>query len=872
MAKIKTKVEPIKVVAAQRPSAGGTANDPDDVSSWLEDLVPIGIAILAIVVARVVTPNIRDLFQLPKQLYLADGAALLVALVGALAWLKRPYKLRTSPLVWSMVLLIAAVMLSLTVAPKHTGGELSLFARYDAHRWLAAVAVFWVAAIGIRRSRHLWWVTGGLAIGGLVVALIGIGEQHSIQDFLPAQRWNSITKPGSTFGNRNMAAQVVVAMLPACYVAMAMAVRWWLTKRAVLALCVVIPAALSLNILLYYTMLTVTRSAWAGSFLGLVAAATAWGLGAALARRAPASVATADEQADPEVASAPPIAAKVGLLRVKLIDLLKPALALLVLTAGVGLVADRYKPVSEATERDEKLNRSVPQLVKSFFEFGSDHYRWRFTMLESSWEAIKSEPMGGGAGNWRVMFPKYLVQREKNEMFTIAKQPIRAHNDFLQFGVEFGWHGLLALFGLLGSALWLTVRNVTRASRADQAQADDAALVAFASLGSLVGIVAICGDAMASFPLQLPVPTFLFCLHMGIIAAADSMLAPPPAPADRPKPWPQWMATATVVVGLGGMVYLEGFGQSEGLHGRWMRAEHGFTDARNHQKQSGRAGQALVEIREAVAVNPDDFQNHFIEALCLNSLGQTKEAIDSLHRSLNLYPNLLNAWVNVAMFSARIKDKKSMNDAIDRALALKSDELVALNTRLSDFLGDSRYAEALALVAKQVPGYQAYRASGRWPPDDGGQLLGSYKQTLGHGITAARKLEKWQQLVDWQTIVYDYGIPDEGRSEESKRKERRERTAEIAHGLRKLNTMPAALPWARLAAELAMDEFADLKISYALTAAANSKWEDARHGAQVAIALDAGSRSKLTEQFKELQAAGSVDRAQIDKLIAFVAQ
>lgn len=842
---------PVKAVAAPRPA------DPDP-SSLLEDLVPLGIGILAIAIARVVTPNIRDLFQLPKQLWMADGAAVLVALVGALAWMGRPYRFRTSTLVYAFAGLLGAIMLSMTIAPKHTGGVLSIFARYDAHRWLAGAAIFWVTIVAVRRPRHIWYLVGGLAIAGLVVALIGIGEQHNILGLLPEQRWAIISKPGSTFGNRNMAAQVVVAIVPVCYVAMAMAVRWFLARRTLLAAALMVPAVITLDLLLYYILLTVTRSAWAGAIFGLFAAALAWALGAFWANRTPA--------ADGDVASP----SQRGLFRASLGVLVKPVLALTILAGGIFVIADHYKPeAAEADAGDQKRNKSVVQLMSSFFDRGADHYRWRFTMLESSWEAIKQEPLGGGAGNWRVMFPKYLVQREKNEMFTIAKQPIRAHNDFLQFGVEYGWHGMLALFVLLGSAFALTVRAVKRAALSDDKDSEGAALLAFAALGSLVGIVAICGDAMASFPLQLPVPTFLFCLHMGVIAAADGLLAPK-GDDPKPGPWPQWMAGGTVAVGLGALIFLQGWGNTEGLHGRWLIAEHGFTDARNHQKMGrDKLAQGLSEIREALAINPDDFQNHFIEALCLNSMGQTKEAIDSLHRSLALYPNLLNAWVNVAMFSARNKDEKSMNEAIDKALALKPDELVALNTRLRDYLDKGKNKEVLDLVGKQVPGYQAYRASGRWPADDNGQLLGAYKQTLNHGLSAARKVEDWATLAKWATFLDELGLDPE-RSEDSKRKETRERAAEIAESYRKLGKYDAALPWAQKAAELAANEMPDLKIKYAVTLAANGKYAEARHECQVAIDLDPpGSRPKLGDELRALKAAGKGDGAQIDQLIAF---
>ncbi len=668
---------------------------------------------------------------------------------------------------------------------------------------------------------------------------------------LPEPRWTVISKPGSTFGNRNMAAQVVVTMLPASYVAIAAGVRWWVHGRKALAIAVLTVASLSMDIFLYYLMLTVTRSAWLGALIGMAGAATAWALGLWLARRDQRQPAP-EESADP-LAAPPPegSASRPGLFGAAAKQVMVPLLTVVAIHATVGLVADRMRPAAAAVDvGDSKRSQSVPALVKSFFEFGANHYRWRFGMLASSWEAMKAEPLGGGAGNWRVIYPKYLTMREKNEMFTIAKQPIRAHNDFLQIGSEYGVHGLLAFLALLGAAAWVTARVVRRAAARKTAEGGEATL-AFAAMGSLIGILAICGDGMASFPLQLPVPTFLFALHLGIIAAADDLLRPSSA-EDRPKRWPQGAAMGVFAAGLVTLIYLEGMGSSPGLHGRWMIAERGFTRARNLQK-SGQAGQGLEEIRKAIAVNPNDFQNHFIEALCLNSLGQTKEAIDSLHRSLALYPNLLNAWVNVAMFSARVGDKARMNEAVDRALELKPDELIALNVRLNALNDAGDSAKVIALVAKQIPGYQEYRTSGNWPVDDNGQLLGAYKQSLNHGLKAARKLSDAKVVVQWLEILDDLGIPNDGRSQDAKEKEWRERALEIAEGYRKLGQAAKALPWAQRAAELARQDHADAKRLYALTLALNGNFEGADHEARVAVRVDRAARDLLLQELKDNQ-------------------
>lgn len=117
--------------------------------------------------------------------------------------------------------------------------------------------------------------------------------------------------------------------------------------------------------------------------------------------------------------------------------MLVPLVTVLALHAVIGMAADCMRPAAAAVEvGDQKRAQTVPELISSFTEFGANHYRWRFGMLASSWEAMKAEPLGGGAGNWRVIHPEYLTVREKNEMFTIAKQPIRAHNDFLEYSAN----------------------------------------------------------------------------------------------------------------------------------------------------------------------------------------------------------------------------------------------------------------------------------------------------------------------------------------------------------------------------------------------------------------------------------------------------
>jgi tetratricopeptide (TPR) repeat protein len=904
--------EPIAPVAlkplAPTPTAKPEGRPPEP--SFVDDLVALGLGLLCLPVARAVEPGIRDLFQLPKQLYLADGAALLVMLIALLAYMGRPLRLPRTPLLWPFLVLFGSIVLSLAFAPAQTGGVLSIFAKYDLHRWAAATALFGVTLVGISAPHRLWYVLGGLVIAGLWVSLIGIGEQHKIEAFLP-QDWIErrvaiISKPGSTFGNRNMAAELIVAVLPACYVLLAMGLRWWVQARQLSsksaqggqdrdkrpwAVAMVAAGTLALLTLLYYLMLTVTRSAWAGAILGLVGAAMAWLAGGLWAKsRAPERAGSTDA----------------GLFGVGTSTLLKPVLAGVLLIGGIAVAADHNKPASEQVDAgDAKRSKSVVQLLKSFFE-NSKAYEWRKGMWQASWQAMQDNPLGGGAGNWRVIYPKYLTphvtdptkpvksstddlkqynKREKNDMFSIAKQPIRAHQDFLQFGVEYGFQGLLALLALLGLAFFLTVRAVAHAVGPEDADKEGRVVLTFGALASLAGIIAICGDAMASFPLQLPAPTFLFALHLGVIGAADWWLSLRD-PAEPARPVSKQTTWTLAGLGAGGFAFLVGLGFAgksviEGLHERWMVAEKGFTDGRSLQK-SGRPGEGLTEIRKAIAYNPDDFQNHFIEALNLNSLGRTEDAIQSIEASVKLYPNLLNAWVNLAMFNRRAGHDDKMIAAIQMALKLKPDELVALNTWAQWLEDKSRHQEILDLLRPQLCavkfteakhncppgrlGYAAYRKTPEWPIDDNDQLLGSYKTALKHAGLAARALKQHAEAAVYFQLLDDEGVPAR-ESEKSKKKQWLQMASDVATEYAEAGQWDKALPYAKRAAEIAEASRADLKRAYAVAAARNGDWATAGHEAKVALMIDQDERAALVEALTAARAARPQDPATADEVL-----
>ena len=111
---------------------------PEDGWSFLDDSVALGLGLLCFLLPIAVTPGIRDLFQLPKQLMMAEAAGWFVALFAVLALIGRPLRWPKTPLLWPGVALVVSLLIGVSIAPEQTGGVLSLFAKTDLHRWLSA--------------------------------------------------------------------------------------------------------------------------------------------------------------------------------------------------------------------------------------------------------------------------------------------------------------------------------------------------------------------------------------------------------------------------------------------------------------------------------------------------------------------------------------------------------------------------------------------------------------------------------------------------------------------------------------------------------------------------------------------------------------
>jgi O-antigen ligase/tetratricopeptide (TPR) repeat protein len=862
---------PMRVVAsaaAQRPASD---------HQLIDDLPALVLGISAAVLPRLVEIGIRDLYQLPKIFAMSVGAAWMLAATALIAMLGRPLMLGRTPLKWPLLGMVASIAISVAVAPDETGGVLSLFAKMDAYRWISALVIGALTMVTVRTPRQLVYVVGGMLLGGLQVAFFGIAQNYNIRGWLPedARRWVGINAPGSTFGNRNMAAQLIVSVMPGAYVLIAMSLRWWRQNRVQLALAVGLGANFVLFMLLVYLRLSVTRSAWGGAALGLAVAGVLYVAGTLLERR--------KTRSEADVATLAKLKSRPGRSFATLALTLGGSGLVALLVAGILLFDAGFKASYDTGVGDRKRKMSVVELIKTVGDTEDAHWAMRRMMWASTWEAIKSKPQGGGAGNWRVLFPQHVTRRENNDHFSIAKQPTRAHNDFLQIWSEFGLQGFLSFMGLIVISLWLAMKTAAIGRRPKLRDNDELSWMVFGALASCAGLVAICGDALLSFPFQLPAPTFFFLIHVGVVGAAwlfaqraeaaayplsvetaqvgDDSLAMPAAAVVSPS-WRPLNQQATIALVVSALMAV-GFVHWE--NARLLEAERGFTFARAKQKR-GEAGAALIEIQKAVEINGDDFQNHFIEGLCHNSLRDMPKAIDAIERSLRLYPNLLNAWVNLALFAQKAGDEPTMQRALDTALALKPDEVYALNTRSRWLNSKEKYDETIAVLAPFLDRHH-----------DNEQFLANLSE-------AYSKLGRWSDVAAVREHearnVRPAHIDDESPGGPAQRKRDGERVrkgridgwAAVGEAWGLAGNHAAAATAFGKAAAVAGRSRGELKRKLALAYVRAEDWPRAWHETGVAMDVDPSGEGALLAELGAIKqnAKGDDEKTHLDRLIARV--
>jgi O-antigen ligase len=418
----------------------------------------------AFLVLLLYAPALDAPFLVPKFAALEVTASLgFLALAHARASSGRP---RWTGAVTAGVLLVLATT-GVSWVAAGVSGRPTAYAATALVRWAALFGVACGASVLCESAAARRRVLEVVTIAAAVVAAVGL-LQHV--EWLPF-KIPVISTPGSTFGNRNLAAEVMALALPLGLGALARAP----TRDT----RIVLGASLVLELL--YLAVTRARGAWLGAAAGLLVVA---------------------------------YLSRIRLSRRSLVVVLGLALC-----AGIAAtLPGRFNPRDAG---DAKRYEGVVEVLHDSVDTHSTALRTRFGLWRRTLAMACDYPLFGvGPGNWPVLFPRYAEPgATRDGVLAAGLVPRQAHDDLLERVAETGTLGLAALLVLAGA----TIGAVRGSLRTDD---EERRAHAVAAAGALVAVGVV---SLSSFPLEMPGTLVLAGLSLGFIAVDPA----PPRPHAR---------------------------------------------------------------------------------------------------------------------------------------------------------------------------------------------------------------------------------------------------------------------------------------------------------------------------------------------------
>jgi O-antigen ligase len=483
--------------------------------------------------------------------------------------------------------------------------------------------------------------------GACLVSLLGL-LQHL--RWLPFQI-PSISVPGSTFGNRNLAAEAVAAAIPFGLgrIRFGDGRRTDAPSANRLTARLATPA-LALALELGYLAVARARGAWLGGALGIAVF---------FALRRP---------------RVPPVA-------------YAAAIAIMAAALLAAIIPGRW---TAHDARDAKRFAPATEVVREAVDPGSPVARTRIGLWRRTLALYREHPLWGvGPGNFAVVFPRFAEPgATRDGVLSATAVPRRAHDDLLERLAETGPFGLGALLAVYAAAASLAVARARARRRAPErqpalqsaiARLDDARFdlvdgrpaegsPAAASAGCLA---AIAGCGLTGFPLAMPATAFLFGVALGVLATGDA-----PASARAPAlGWRRATAAIAALLILAGAVW-------------WSERRLAASYLLARADASLRAGDAPADAARALPLlaraaenQPGAFAIALRTAYAAARAGRAAESLAAAERAREIEPDAANGWEALARARLDLGDARGADAAAGRALEILHDYPGALYTR-----------------------------------------------------------------------------------------------------------------------------------------------------------------------------------------------
>ncbi len=450
---------------------------------------------------------------------------------------------------------------------------------------------------------------------------VGVGQATGFLAGFFGNRLSQTVSPGSFFGHTNVAAEFVLLgfLAAVCFVGVYMA-QWRESRRKVSLLRAGLLFLLTLMLGLF-----VLRTGSRAAVLAIAGAVAAFGLTWVLVR-----------------ARNQPL---FGSGRAHLL------VAFLSVTALAGAGAVGLSAVRTAPRHGQTEVNGLERLLSSV-DTRSDTVQERLVLWSNTAAMVESHPIyGAGIGNFPVAYPEFASSRRQHDVgrYSSRRQPEKPHNLYLHRVSEDGLGSILFLLPLLivaGCAL----RRLCAAVLQPGTQSTRVA--------SAMGIIAVLILGLVAFPLHGTGVRLAFWAMAAILLTGNN----------RVRVWratPTMQAVLVVLaVAFTGLSAVHARSRIEASRSHLLAARNAYLAS---EVPAGRRSLLLDALRHAdsaVRRAPMRFDYELQRADLLNRLGRAQDAEDSLHRSLRLHPNLINA--EVGLVSLELADGR-LQDADMRA-------------------------------------------------------------------------------------------------------------------------------------------------------------------------------------------------------------
>ena len=419
------------------------------------------IAIIFFLSPFVIIRNLCDFSGLPQSLFLQLSSIVILFIWWFSTIKTKEIKIKFTPLHLPVILWVLWITMSMI-------GETNPYEGFlIAKQWWTGLIFFFILSTIKWERMHIFF--HAIFWSGFCVALVGLAQFFFDFQWIPQVR-----VPASTFGHKNVAMHYIMLTLPA-------GISLLLTTQNRVKNNIY---AFALSFIFLYIYTTYTRAGWVVFFFMFISLA-----GLLL------------------------FDLKKGIKPLwypgKIVPFLVGMIVGLVLLNGSATQKNVSKAVQHMAGATQSIFEHLSQDLSNPRRTVTDNsFTGRLEVWGNSLAMVKDFPMTGiGVGNYRIHFQKYQSQEIQCSWVGEQYRVFNAHNDHIQFLVE---------FGLIGLALWLFVLWRFFCIIFLSLNNHIAPHARYLLICPLIAVINVLINACFSFPFQMAIPPVLFMAYLGI--------------------------------------------------------------------------------------------------------------------------------------------------------------------------------------------------------------------------------------------------------------------------------------------------------------------------------------------------------------------